>query len=46
MQLNCDFEKRALILPAQYQLVSSTLPGVSRMMLDRAGGEVARATTI
>lgn len=46
MQLNCDFEKRALILPGEYQFVSSPLPGVSRMMLDRAGGEVARATSI
>lgn len=46
MQLNSDFSKRAVILPQQYQFVASPLAGVSRMMLDRAGGEVARATSI
>ena len=46
MQLNSNFEQRAVILPEQYQFVDSPLSGVSRMMLDRAGGEVARATSI
>lgn len=46
MQLNNDFSKRVAILPVSYQFVESPLPGVSRMMLDRAGGEVARATSI
>jgi len=46
MQLNNDFSKRVAILPTHYQFVESPLPGVSRMMLDRAGGEVARATSI
>ena len=46
MQLNSDFNQRAVILPEQYQFVDSPLSGVSRMMLDRAGGEVARATSI
>jgi anti-sigma factor ChrR (cupin superfamily) len=46
MQLNNDFSKRVAILPRAYQFVDSPLPGVSRMMLDRAGGEVARATSI
>lgn len=46
MQLNSDFSKRVVILPAQYHFVDSPLPGVSRMMLDRAGAEVARATSI
>ncbi|KKO44856.1 cupin [Arsukibacterium ikkense] len=46
MQLNSDFSQRALILPAAYTFIDSPLAGVSRMMLDRAGGEVARATSI
>lgn len=46
MQLNSDFSQRVIILPADYQFVASPLTGVSRMMLDRAGGEVARATSI
>jgi anti-sigma factor ChrR (cupin superfamily) len=46
MQLNNDFNQRVAILPSAYQFVESPLPGVSRMMLDRAGGEVARATSI
>ncbi|MDP2716316.1 cupin domain-containing protein [Rheinheimera sp.] len=46
MQLNSDLNQRVLILPEQYQFVSSPLQGVSRMMLDRAGAEVARATSI
>ncbi|HAW93792.1 MULTISPECIES: cupin domain-containing protein [unclassified Arsukibacterium] len=46
MQLHSDFSKRAVIFPEQYQFVASPLAGVSRMMLDRAGGEVARATSI
>ncbi|KKO50297.1 cupin [Arsukibacterium sp. MJ3] len=46
MQLNNDFSKRVAILPHAYQFVDSPLSGVSRMMLDRAGGEVARATSI
>ncbi|MDX1677414.1 cupin domain-containing protein [Arsukibacterium sp.] len=46
MQLNSDFTKRVLIRPEQYQFVASPLAGVSRMMLDRAGDEVARATSI
>lgn len=46
MQLNCNFDQRAVVLPEQYHFVASPLPGVSRMMLDRAGGEVARATSI
>ena len=46
MQLNNDFSKRVVILPQQYQFTDSPIPGVSRMMLDRAGAEVARATSI
>lgn len=46
MQLNSDFSKRVVVLPEQYHFTASPLPGVSRMMLDRAGAEVARATSI
>jgi len=46
MQLNSDFSRRVVVLPAQYHFVDSPLAGVSRMMLDRAGNEVARATSI
>jgi anti-sigma factor ChrR (cupin superfamily) len=46
VQLNNDFAKRVVVLPQQYHFVPSPLPGVSRMMLERAGAEVARATSI
>lgn len=43
---NADFDQRVVITPDQYQWVASPMPGVERMMLDRVGDEVARATTI
>ncbi len=43
---NADFDQRVVILPKGYDWVSSPMPGVERMMLDRVGGEIARATTI
>lgn len=46
MQVNSDFSRRVVVLPGDYQFVDSPLAGVSRMMLDRAGTEVARATSI
>ena len=46
MQVNSDFSRRVVVLPGDYQFVDSPLAGVSRMMLDRAGAEVARATSI
>ncbi|WP_207802638.1 cupin domain-containing protein [Motiliproteus coralliicola] len=46
MRLNADFEQRVVIRPEQYQWVDSPMPGVTRMMLDRIGDEVARATSI
>jgi len=46
MQLNSDFTKRVVLLPHQQQWQDSPMPGVSRLMLDRAGGEVARATSL
>ncbi|HBN87604.1 cupin domain-containing protein [Rheinheimera aquimaris] len=46
MQVNSDFSRRVVVLPGDYKFVDSPLVGVSRMMLDRAGDEVARATSI
>jgi len=45
-RINADFEKRVVIRPEDYNWVDSPMPGVERMMLDRIGDEVARATSI
>jgi anti-sigma factor ChrR (cupin superfamily) len=46
MQINADFTRRAVVHAAALEWVSSPTPGVERRMLDRIGGEVARATSI
>jgi anti-sigma factor ChrR (cupin superfamily) len=46
MRLNADFTKRVVIRPEDYAWIASPANGVDRMMLDRIGDEVARATTI
>ena len=46
MRLNDDFSARVVVRPEDYQWTSSPASGVDRMMLDRIGDEVARATTI
>jgi anti-sigma factor ChrR (cupin superfamily) len=46
MDLNADFSKRVVIHSDQLTWQTSPMPGVDRRMLDRIGGEVARATTI
>ena len=46
MNINSDFSQRALVCPDDYQWVDSPMSGVERMMLDRIGDEVARATTL
>lgn len=46
MRLRADFSRRATVTPDQYEWVPSPAPGVERMMLDRVGGEIARATSI
>nr|WP_309502530.1 cupin domain-containing protein [uncultured Roseovarius sp.] len=46
MEINADFEKRVVVLPEDYIWSKSPAAGVERMMLDRVGDEVARATTI
>lgn len=45
MLVNADFSQRAVVAPAQYQWVPSPQGGVDRVMLDRLGGEHARATS-
>lgn len=46
MELNADFNKRVVVHSDQIEWKASPMPGVDRRMLDRIGGEVARATTI
>ncbi|MCY6379786.1 cupin domain-containing protein [Hoeflea prorocentri] len=46
MELNTDFAKRVLVHSDEEPWRASPMPGVDRRMLDRIGGEVARATTI
>jgi len=46
MRLNADFTQRVVVRLADYQWVASPMPGVERMMLDRIGDEVARATSL
>lgn len=45
MELNADFSQRVLVHGATAPWVSSPTPGVERVMLDRLGEEVARATS-
>lgn len=46
MELNADFSENIVIRPSENAWTPSPTPGVERMMLDRIGGEVARATSI
>lgn len=46
MQLNANFDERAVVHAAQEAWVPSPMKGVDRRMLDRIGDEVARATSI
>ena len=46
MDFNADFSLRVAQAPDQAEWVPSPLPGVERRMLDRIGGEIARATSI
>lgn len=46
MRLNADFCERVVIRPGDYDWVDSPMTGVERMMLDRIGDEVARATSL
>lgn len=46
LRIHDDFDQRVVVRPDDYQWVDSPMPGVERMMLDRIGDEVARATSI
>lgn len=46
MELNSDFSTRVVVHADQLEWQASPMKGVDRRMLDRIGGEVARATTI
>lgn len=46
MEINADFSERAVVHSGQLEWRPSPMNGVERRMLDRIGGEVARATTI
>lgn len=46
MRINADFSIPAVIGTADMQWIGSPLAGVDRIMLDRIGDEVARATSI
>lgn len=45
-RLNADFSRRAAVRTASGDWVPSPVPGVSRLLLDRVGEEVARATSL
>jgi anti-sigma factor ChrR (cupin superfamily) len=45
-RINADFGQRAVVDTRTAPWVASPLPGVERRLLDRVGGEVARATSI
>lgn len=46
MRINADFDRPALVIPRDDDWVCSPETGVDRLMLDRVGDEVARATSI
>ena len=46
MEINADFTRRAVVRASELPWTASPMPGVERRMLDRVGGEVARATSI
>lgn len=46
MRINADFGARVVLTPADRAWTPSPMPGVERQMLDRIGGEVARATSL
>jgi quercetin dioxygenase-like cupin family protein len=46
MEINADFTAPAFMHAARLPWIPSPTPGVERRMLDRLGGEVARATSI
>lgn len=46
MRINADFTQRVVVHPGDVAWTPSPMTGVERRMLDRIGGEVARATSL
>ncbi len=46
MELNADFSRRAAVHASHIDWIPSPTAGIDRRMLDRIGGEVARATSL
>lgn len=46
MRINADFKAPVSVTPAEHRWVASPQPGVERVVLDRIGGEIARATSL
>ena len=46
MTLNADFSENIIVRFEENRWIPSPMPGVERMMLDRIGDEIARATSI
>lgn len=46
MKIRADFSQRVVVTPDDYEWITSPSPGVERMMFDRIGEEVARATSL
>ena len=46
MKIRADFSQREVVLPTDHEWVRSPMAGVERVMLDRVGDEVARATSL
>ncbi|MBY4599195.1 cupin domain-containing protein [bacterium BD-1] len=46
MKINADFSQRVVLRPGDTPWLASPSPGVERRMLDRIGGEQARATSL
>ena len=46
MQINAEFDRAVVVRPEDRRWVPSPAGGVERCMLDRVGGEVARATSL
>jgi len=46
MEINADFKKSVAVNSEELDWIASPMAGVDRRMLDRIGGEVARATSI
>jgi anti-sigma factor ChrR (cupin superfamily) len=46
LRINANFDERAVVHTSDTDWISSPISGVDRIMLDRVGGEVARASSI